>query len=476
MSLLPEIIIREVLVEGIRELRSDPDKVRQLFRNSPQDLVDSFYGLLSNTTIDITLGYPREDSQFPCIAVILRGEQESDFFVGDILGSGYDPDAGLNITEEFFFMGDEDSTITAAGPLDKKIIGEPARLFNLATPTYREVRGSGFRSTYLLQVMTDNQEFTIFLYVAVKFILLSNLMVLERNGIIDVALTGTDFLPQPSQQPNFIFMRGVTITFGYYYDYVVNPDEEARRGDPFESLIAKGFVMDVEPSPELGGGVPANKVFSILANTQSPHIREFSLLKSRLISESETVFEVESFTGKQGASYSNVIIRGINIKTDATITVEKYLDSSIVVDPLESTSLAVSDTDIISEIQNIKFQSSFPGQSNSTSLDFKSSTLESFPLDITEGMFLQVIEPKTHADYRETRRIISSNTGSKSITVANAFSSSLSGARVRVIEKEDRLKFSLSVPDNAALGTYNVTVTNTDQLFSTLIRGFEVAA
>jgi len=86
MSLLPEIIIREVLVEGIRELRSDPDKVRQLFRNSPQDLVDSFYGLLSNTTIDITLGYPREDSQFPCIAVILRGEQESDFFVGDILG------------------------------------------------------------------------------------------------------------------------------------------------------------------------------------------------------------------------------------------------------------------------------------------------------------------------------------------------------------------------------------------------------
>ena len=38
MSLLPEIILQKVLVDGIRELRDDQDKVRLLFRNSPQDL------------------------------------------------------------------------------------------------------------------------------------------------------------------------------------------------------------------------------------------------------------------------------------------------------------------------------------------------------------------------------------------------------------------------------------------------------
>ena len=138
--------------------------------------------------------------------------------------------------------------------------------------------------------------------------------------------------------------------------------------------------------------------------------------------------------------------------------------------------MGISDTSIISEIQNIEFQSSFPGQSNSTSLDFISNALESFPLDITEGMFLQVIGPATHSAYKETRRVVSSNSTAKKITVANAFSGSLSGCRVRVIEREDTLRFKLTVPGNAALGKYNVTVTNTDLLYSTLVKGFEVAA
>jgi len=482
MSLLPEIIIQKVLVEGIRELRSDQDKVRQLFRNSPQTLVDSFYGLLSDTTIDITLSYPREDSQFPCIAIILRGEQESDFLVGDILGAGYDNNSGLNTIDGFFFTEDESSDQESVGPLDEATIGQPARMFDLATPVYLEQRGSGFRTSYLLQVMTDNQEFTIFLYAVLKNILLSNLMVLERNGLLDVSLTGTDFLPQPSQQPNFIFMRGVTITFLNFCDYIVNPDAEARRGNPFEPLIAKGFVIDIIPASELGTDPAADKVFSILSSTQSPYLREFGFLSPSVpvITMGNSGISIGDalipFTGQQGVAYTGVLAKGINIKAGVAVSIEKYMDTDTEINPLESTSLLISATGITSEIQNIKFQSSFTGQSNSTSLDFRSNVMESFPLDITEGMFLQVISPITHGAYKETRRVVSSTLVNKKITVANPFSSSLSGARVRVIEREDTLKFNLDIPDNAALGTYNIILTNTDQLYSTLVKGFEVAA
>ena len=294
-------------------------------------------------------------------------------------------------------------------------------------------------------------------------------MVLERNGIIDVSLTGTDFLPQPSQQPNFIFMRGVTISFLNFCDYIVDPDAEARRGDPFEPLIAKGFVIDIEPAPELGTNPAADKVFSILSSTQSPRIREFGVF-------SDTTLTLESFIGHQGDSYAEVFVKGINVKAGATVKIDKYIDSDTDVSPLDSTQLLITDTYINSEIQNIKFQSTIPGQANSTSLEFRSNVVESFPLDITEGMFLQVIGPTTHGAYKETRRVISSNVSTKGITVANAFSSSLVGARVRVIEREDTLRFKLDIPGNAALGKYNVTVTNTDLLFSSLIKGFEVAA
>ena len=505
MSILPEIIIQKVLVEGIRQLRDDEDKVRQIFRNSPQHFVDSFFELISSTTIDITLSYPREDSQFPCIAIILRGEQESELFVGDILGAGYDNQSGLNTIEGFFFTPDESSATPPTGRLDGETIGEPARIFDAANPVYKEQRGSGLRSSYLMQVMTDNQDFTVFLYSAMKIIILSNLMVLERNGILDVSLTGNDFLPQPSQQPNFIFMRGLTMSFLNFCDYIVVPDEEARRGDPFEPLIAKGFVIDIELAPELASGAPNTlfafdelladgtvikhgsvmipagaKAFSILSSTQSPHVREIGAGTISLegIPPKEKV-SIIPFDGVTGSSYTDVYVRGINLKIGATISITKFIEPEKIMgfDPKNIKTLSVTDTNIIHEIQNIKFQSGFSGQSNSTSLQFRASVSESFPLDLTEGMFLQVTGPKTHGAYKETRRVISANVAAKSITVANSFSSSLYGAKVRVIEREDVLKFGVTIPTGTEyIGEYNVKVINTDQLFSTLVRGFEVAS
>jgi hypothetical protein len=485
MSVLPEIIIQKVIVNGIREFRERPDKLSQIFRNAPQNFVQSFYDLLVKTPIDITLSYPREDSQFPCIAIILRGEQETDFFIGDILGAGYDNESGLNTIDGFFFTPDEDSPVVPTPELQEETIGQPRKMFDLDNPTYKEQRGSGFRTSYLLQIMTDNQDFTVFLYAAIKNILVSNLMVFEKNGLLDISISGSDFMPQAIQQPNFVFLRGITMSFLNYFYYIVDMNDAAEHGELGASPIAKGVVLDIEPASELGAVITdeslmvpeGEKVYSILANTQSPHLRQVGILNlpSRTNPSPSTEFIVP-FAGSAGELLSDVRARGINLKTGAVVEISPTIlpEKIMGFDLINKTKIDITEVDIISEIENIKFQSSFSGQSNSTSLVFRASVSESVPLDLSEGMFLQVTGPKTHGAYRETRRVVSASDTSKTITVSEQFSASLASAFVRVIERQNSLQFAFTVPLDAMTGKYDVKVINTDLLSSTLSAGFEV--
>jgi|7_EtaG_2_1085326.scaffolds.fasta_scaffold07224_3 hypothetical protein len=497
MSVLPEIIIQKVIVNGIREFRERPDKLSQIFRNAPQNFVQSFYDLLVKTPIDITLSYPREDSQFPCVAIILRGEQETDFFIGDILGAGYDNESGLNTIDGFFFTPDEDSPVVPTPELSKETVGEPRRMFDLDNPTYKEQRGSGFRTSYLLQIMTDNQDFTVFLYAAIKNILVSNLMVFEKNGLLDISISGSDFMPQAIQQPNFVFLRGITMSFLNYFDYIVDMNDAAEHGELGASPIAKGVVLDIEPASELGAVITdeslmvpeGEKVYSILASTQSPHLREVGLLASpsrinplplpwKPVPDGRGDVDplIAPFTGSAGSTLTGVMVRGINLKTGAVIEISPTILPEKIMGyaPINKTKINITEVDIISEIENIKFQSSFSGQSNSTSLVFRASVSESVPLDLSEGMFLQVTGPKTHGAYRETRRVVSASDTSKTITVSEQFSASLANAFVRVIERQNSLQFAFTVPLDAMAGKYDVKVTNTDLLSSTLSAGFEI--
>ena len=257
MSLIPEIVIQRVLVDGIREVRNLSWKSDQLFKSVPQSFAQEFYQLMLNTPIDITLSYPREDSQFPCIAILLRTEEEADVFLGDILATGYDPTDSLIGSEGFFYS---DGEITPTDVYETGFeVGDPRRIFDRKVASYKEVRGSGFASSYLLQIMTDNQDFTIFLYHLVRYIILSNMTTFIANGIHEVRLSGTDFLPQAAQQPNFIFMRGLNIDFIYFAEHFVVEGID----DDIEAT-AKGFVIDM--------GIADQNSFGTLAEVEIPQI------------------------------------------------------------------------------------------------------------------------------------------------------------------------------------------------------------
>ena len=116
MSIIPEIIIQRALVNGIRKIRSAPWRSDQLFKSVPQSYAREFFNLVKNTPIDVTMNYPREDSQFPCVCILLRAEEETDILLGDFLSGGYTDKGSLMGTDEFFFTEEATtSTSTAFG-------------------------------------------------------------------------------------------------------------------------------------------------------------------------------------------------------------------------------------------------------------------------------------------------------------------------------------------------------------------------
>mgnify|MGYP003117706870 CR=1 FL=1 len=249
MSLLPELIIQDILVKGIRKAREEPWRVEQLYRTAPQSFVETFYKVLKDTPIDITLNYPREDSQFPCISILLRGEEEIIKPLGNVLGVGSTP-TDLKITDEWFYSAGKTEAVETLGG---NIAGETPRLFDTDKNTYATNLGSGFMINYLLQIMTDDQDFTVFLYSFIKLLLLSNLSYLEHQGLYDLSVSGTDFLPQVSQQPNFIFMRGINLRATYFAQQFVIP------GVDDDEKLATSFVIDMEPNGESGVFVELQK-------------------------------------------------------------------------------------------------------------------------------------------------------------------------------------------------------------------------
>ena len=103
----------------------------------PQDFAQKFQQLLVSTAVDVTINYPREDSQFPCIAILLRGEEENNILLGDMLGGGFTEDDGLfQNSSQFFYTPDESSTSSELDADD--LIGEPRKIFDSTENIYKE--------------------------------------------------------------------------------------------------------------------------------------------------------------------------------------------------------------------------------------------------------------------------------------------------------------------------------------------------
>lgn len=84
MSILPELIIQQTLIRGIRAFREDHRLIDMLFRNVDQSTLQLIRSFMRDNSIEICLNYPDQDLKIPSIVILLKNEAESQPFLGDL--------------------------------------------------------------------------------------------------------------------------------------------------------------------------------------------------------------------------------------------------------------------------------------------------------------------------------------------------------------------------------------------------------
>jgi hypothetical protein len=84
VSILPELIIQQTLIRGIRAFRENEKLTNMLFRNVDVQERQAIRDFLRNDSIEICINYPDQDLKVPHIVILLKSESESQPFIGDL--------------------------------------------------------------------------------------------------------------------------------------------------------------------------------------------------------------------------------------------------------------------------------------------------------------------------------------------------------------------------------------------------------
>jgi len=121
------------------------------------------------------------------------------------------------VTQNWSTNPDSTSVLIIRAPAGE-VVGEPRSIYRTGEAETVERLGSLYGMTYQMQVVGPNPEFTIYLAAVVKSILTLGRQFLEGQGIINMKLGATDFVPRAEYQPDFSYMRAINVEFQYPFD------------------------------------------------------------------------------------------------------------------------------------------------------------------------------------------------------------------------------------------------------------------
>lgn len=122
MSVIPEIILQRAIIDGLGAVRKDPRIINMLFKNLPLPQQTAIQKYIRDSTIDFSLNYPKSEIKAPAIIMLLKTENESQEFLGDIMGTPphYDmPDQDM----EEDTLGGNGASVSQMGGLPELVCG-----------------------------------------------------------------------------------------------------------------------------------------------------------------------------------------------------------------------------------------------------------------------------------------------------------------------------------------------------------------
>ena len=158
-------------------------------------------------------------------------EKTEDLFMYVVSGTGRGQKLQiLSVTEQYLDLDgvldiilDTTSRIDIRGS-DQTLFmqGEPARVYNYGDVVSR--KGAYYSANYVLDVIAGSQEEVIYLYTVVRAILFLFKASLEAQGIQNLSLSGSDFVPRNEYLPDVLFHRNLNLQFTYPFSVIVEED------------------------------------------------------------------------------------------------------------------------------------------------------------------------------------------------------------------------------------------------------------
>lgn len=172
-----ERLLVALLSSEVTRLREEESLLRMYMSHlfdaviGPQEREEFITNFMSRPP-EVVLGYPRTSTQFPCFAIVLQSDQETDNFIGDFGGE----------TED-----DEESE------------------------DYLEYNAAICNNSYGLYVYAEHPDVCLYLYYIAKMIVFGAREFLLANGLTEVRVSGGEVSPDEQYLPDNMFLRVLTI-------------------------------------------------------------------------------------------------------------------------------------------------------------------------------------------------------------------------------------------------------------------------
>ena len=219
MGILPvEFILRDLISTEILAVKENSELLNEILEGYTTTtiggaaLLQYISEYFANVAIKVVVGYPRDNSLIPCVAITIGNKQETDKFFG-----GY--------------IGDE---ISYDDPNDPTLPTE-----------YRDEVGFFSSSTYRLTCLANTGDITVVLAAIVETALMRNRLVFSNNGMFQNEIGVSDDIPLPEYLPVTLYNRVVSFS--------CRQATTAKLTHPVVTDVTLVVGTDVEPSIPISG-------------------------------------------------------------------------------------------------------------------------------------------------------------------------------------------------------------------------------
>lgn len=211
--LLVERLLKNLIQATTDWLKDDESECRRFFTHFfdatvTEDEREEFVTNFTTKPPKTVLGYARNSAQFPCFAVVIENEEESENLLGDYMG--LDP---------------EDAPV--------------------------EYTGSLCDATYGIYVYSEHPDVTSYLYHYCKAVVHAGKKLLFSQGVLEARISGGELGPEEVYVPEHVFLRVIRV-------HTKQPFSVPRvlLTDPLLQRITGLYVNDIVVDGFRGGAVP----------------------------------------------------------------------------------------------------------------------------------------------------------------------------------------------------------------------------